>query len=81
MVNVFCLWIWINVYLIVFFELSVDIIENVRLGIIKLICFSLKCIMNLLGLLNLLVMVILWFRKFNLGMKLLWYWGSGLNVY
>lgn len=81
MVNVFCLWIWINVYLIVFFELSVDIIENVRLGIIKLICFGLKWIMNLLGLLNLLVMVILWFRKFNLGMKLLWYWGSGLNVY
>lgn len=81
MVNVFCLWIWINVYLIVFFELSVDIIENVRLGIIKLICFSLKCIMNLLGLLNLLVMVILWFRKFNLGMMLLWYLGSGLNVY
>lgn len=77
MVNAFRLWIWINAHSIALPELSADTIENVRLGIIK----STRLGSKSSGLLNPLVMVTPWFRKFNLGMKLSWHWGSGLNVH
>lgn len=81
MVNAFRLWIWINAHSIALPELSADTIENVRLGIIKSTRLGSKCTMNPSGLLNPLVMVTPWFRKFNLGMKLSWHPGSGLNVH
>lgn len=71
MVNAFRLWIWINAYSIALPELSADTIENVRLGFIKSTRLGSKCTMNPLRLLNPLVMVTPWFRKFNLGIEVI----------